>query len=783
VAVTLLTGFEGRAGGVDNSTLIGTAAYSTAQARTGAASIRCNPASAANGYVSLSTASPYQHFGLFIGSLPSVDRYISGNSTNNRVLLTSDGHLKYYNYNADLVGTSTGTLSTGTWYWLGVYHAATYASEVLVQVDGADFVAATGDFSGGSGGAAYVGVWGTDASAIDIYIDDLILDNAGFLAPSKVGLLLPVSDNTRDTLWTDGILGTTNLYEAVNNTPPVGSGTETATSQIEHAGGAAGTTDEYAANMTTWETAGVESGDTILALQSVIAWGEDSSTGTKLLSYSGQYPTWTGESSIDVSTGHGSGAVATYGVSSPDYWNERRSPIKTTGLAIGTDITLTVNPKFRVIRPETASRVASVCFMGIYIAWTPASGPTDWVKTAGDTLASLSEAAVRLGVRARTSDDALATLAEVAARVKGMPRTAGDALATLTDAVARGVMAKVRAADDALATLSEAIVRLGVRARSAGDALATLSEANARAVMAKGRTTGDTLATLSEANARAVMAKARTIADEALATLSEAVTAVKGGGLQNLVATAGDALATLSEAVGRAFIGTRQPGDSLATLSEAVVRLGVRARTTADALATLAEANARAVMGKARAVGDALATLAEANARAFIGTRAVGDALATLSEVVVGVKSGIQNAIASVGDSLASLSEAAGRAFVGARGVGDALSTLTDGLSRALMAKGRTGADALSTVTEGLARGAGAKVRGAGDALSTVTEAIAGVRGFIRSNTDQIGTLAESAARGTYALARGVGETVVSLAESAVRAGIAFIRREHRPSD
>jgi hypothetical protein len=29
----------------------------------------------------------------------------------------------------------------------------------------------------------------------------------------------------------------------------------------------------------------------------------------------------------------------------------------------------------RVLRPETASRVASVCFMGMYVAWTPYVAP------------------------------------------------------------------------------------------------------------------------------------------------------------------------------------------------------------------------------------------------------------------------------------------------------------------------------------------------------------------------------------------------------------------------
>ena len=95
-----------------------------------------------------------------------------------------------------------------------------------------------------------------------------------------------------------------------------------------------------------------------------IAWN-----GTGPAGYTGySNPVWTGESTIDVSTGDGSGATLNYGAGPPDYWNERRGTIATSP-----SVTLGTSPVMEVYRPESASRVASVCFMGMLVAWTPAA--------------------------------------------------------------------------------------------------------------------------------------------------------------------------------------------------------------------------------------------------------------------------------------------------------------------------------------------------------------------------------------------------------------------------
>lgn len=371
MAVVFMTGFESVAQKVDDITPMNVS-YTTTHPRTGAYEIRCNPASGATAYVYTATGNNgyWVHFGLYIAAMPSgADRTIAGTAKSGfSIVLTTTGYVEVW-YSDGLLGTSATALSTGKWYWVGINTNAVTA-QPIVQVDGQDFVSGTK----GGYGIQNFGASVADAATLDIYIDDIICDNAGFLAPSRVALLLPISDNARATLWTGGAGGTTSLYDAVNNCPPIGTATETNLTQIEHAGGGGGG-DAYNANMTTYATAGVGTSDTIIALQGLIVWGEDAATGTKLLSYGGfNNPDWTGEASIDVSTGHGSGAVGTYGTGT-DYWNERRSAIKTTGLVIGTDITLDNSPMMSVWRPETASRVASVCFMGMLVAWTPYVAP------------------------------------------------------------------------------------------------------------------------------------------------------------------------------------------------------------------------------------------------------------------------------------------------------------------------------------------------------------------------------------------------------------------------
>lgn len=356
MAITFMCGWElGTTDEVDFTTSGGSPVTSTLQARTGSRSFR-----AATGNTNISFAPTgtinYFHFGLYIATLPSANMIIMQLNGIN-LLLTTTGNLRVGSGGSD----STVTLSTGTWYWIG-YRGVTGTSVVLFQIDGVDQV--TGNFTS-SGTAITIGT--QSAGTVDVYYDDLIGDDAGFVAPTKVSLLAPISDNARATLWTTGAGGTTALWDAVDNVPPGGlaSGSETATSSIKHAGGAAGTTDAYDANLQSYTTAGVTSGATIVAVQSFIRCGADIATGTKLLAVglvSNPAESLSGSFTLP-GVAHGADSATT-----PTSWITDRH-----AATISPSVTLGTSPVLRVNRPETASRVACVDFMGLYVAWRPAA--------------------------------------------------------------------------------------------------------------------------------------------------------------------------------------------------------------------------------------------------------------------------------------------------------------------------------------------------------------------------------------------------------------------------
>ena len=360
MAVRQSYSFEAQQAATDRITFVGTSSYSTTTVRTGAASLRCNPASGATGRVLLdiSTVGDFVHFGLNIATLPSLDRVIFGQiaAGNVNVRLTSTGGLALY-INTTLMGTSVN-LSTATWYWIGV-RTLTGTSVAFLQIDGLDSVTGTGTVSGTPVSLGFIG---TEASAADIFFDDVIVDNAAFLSNGKADIALPISDNTV-TGVTDANGATTNLWQAVDNTPPAGvaSANEAANpkASIKYP---ASVTEDYLANLETYTTLGIASGDTVLAVQSIVRHGEDITTGTKNLQNVGALtnPTVAGAS---VTAGSGGGDHAAE--SGANFWVTTFGTVTTSP-----SVTLGTSPTIRTSR-VSESRVACIDFMGMNVAWTP----------------------------------------------------------------------------------------------------------------------------------------------------------------------------------------------------------------------------------------------------------------------------------------------------------------------------------------------------------------------------------------------------------------------------
>jgi hypothetical protein len=239
-----------------------------------------------------------------------------------------------------------------------------------VYVDGAlDITINTGLAS--ASGSAYLGpymIGESDGSyPFTFDIDDLqFMDTAfpGGTLPGegKVIWLPAISDNNRGT-WTGGAGGTTNLYDALNNLPPVGvaAGSDTNTSQIQNAQNASNQDGLF--NLRSYADAGITSFDSVMNVMALLVHGEGVTTGTKA-----------GDVWISSNPAQAAGAAAfnygddlgAAGAYPGNKWQASYGAVATSpSVALGTSPVLT-------IRKTTAtSRETHVCLAGAYVEYRP----------------------------------------------------------------------------------------------------------------------------------------------------------------------------------------------------------------------------------------------------------------------------------------------------------------------------------------------------------------------------------------------------------------------------
>lgn len=293
-----------------------------------------------------------------------------------RARLTSEGKIQFWDDTVQIGSDSVQTVGINIWYRLEMEFDFTNAlgsQRGEVRLDGVSVGSST-TMSVGSVTLPEIGWIEAPGANRVLFLDDIAGNDAtgtvnnSWPGEGKIVALLPISDNARDTLWTGGAGGTTNLFDAVNNTPPIGTATETNLTQIEHAGGAAGTTDRYDANMTTYAAAGIASTDIINSIHTLVSDGEDVNTGTKILAYEVlSNPVMASVGSV--TAGENAGALGTW----PTNWT-----VRTLGAVVnaeGPSVIVGTSPVFRVRRPETTSRVASVCLMAMMVDYTPVRSP------------------------------------------------------------------------------------------------------------------------------------------------------------------------------------------------------------------------------------------------------------------------------------------------------------------------------------------------------------------------------------------------------------------------
>lgn len=328
--------------------------FDTSTVRTGTYALKVAAASGASGAISPQVAQGHRRrVYLRVTARPaSTPRQVMGSG----LRLRSDGKIEVYNSSLILHGTSTTALTDTTkWYRIEYDSLPAANGDPVLRIDGVDEVLQ-------SGGATFFSLsFGTNDTVADTYtayFDDYASDDTDWPGDGAVSLLVPISDSSRVD-WTGGGGGTTNLWEAVNNIPPVGvADTGTDASQIRDATN--GATDDYVANLTTYTNAGIGAGDTINAVQAFAVVAAPVTTSAKTGSLQTTNPA---EAEVNFGSFYSGVNAGTF----PTGWVRRGHTITQTP-----SVTLGNSPTLELGQRVSSTRIAMCCFMGIYVDYTPA---------------------------------------------------------------------------------------------------------------------------------------------------------------------------------------------------------------------------------------------------------------------------------------------------------------------------------------------------------------------------------------------------------------------------
>jgi hypothetical protein len=282
------------------------------------------------------------------------------------VVLTSTGTLQLRTQTSVQWGSDSAAITINTWHHLELamtLNASNACTSATFWLDGQP-VATGGPFTA-TGTNGWIGWVNAPGASKNINIDSLIVcdSTAGMKGPigmyAGITPLFPISDNAR-VGWTTGASGTTSLFDDVNNQPPLGSATPSATNEIMDK--TANTTDTYDANMTTITNAGVPANATILALSIFAGWAYSAASASVFGLQTTSNPV------ISEITGTGAAsAVGTY----PSFWNSINQTFDLNTLPALATLTRGNSMVMRVRKGTSSStNTQYVCVMGAYVVWT-----------------------------------------------------------------------------------------------------------------------------------------------------------------------------------------------------------------------------------------------------------------------------------------------------------------------------------------------------------------------------------------------------------------------------
>ncbi len=308
-----------------------------------------------------------------------------GFTANIGIRVTSAGKIQLWNESA---GTQIGsdaaaTVATGTWFRLELSVTVDGSTNITAcegRLDGVTVASTSGLSISAIGSSAFVVGWCTTpaiASAV-LYLDDYAYNDStganqnSWPGDGKVVLLIPISDNAVGAGWT---LGTGTAISggsgstAVKNKPPLGVADLAAGSDTKlFRNATANANSNYDANLTTYTTAGVGASDTINVLVPIVFTAAPVSTSAK----QGTVGIVSNPAIANIALGLGGTTGAFwFGTAGGTYNTGWKYSTGTTTYA--PSVTLGTSPVMRITQVTSSTRIAVVCFMVMYVDYTPAA--------------------------------------------------------------------------------------------------------------------------------------------------------------------------------------------------------------------------------------------------------------------------------------------------------------------------------------------------------------------------------------------------------------------------
>lgn len=212
----------------------GTLSVQGTTVRTGGYALQVNPVTTASGYARVkglaadgsvadaSVANSYIRFYFQYATKPATNServllvWATAAAYKLDIRLNSAGKILVYNRFVSLIGTSTTTLSSGTWYRVEVLCGTGTSASWAMKINGTTELSGTADLH--TSNAIYLdfGKNGDQfGQSLDVFFDDITWDDAAYPGPGAIQVMQPNADG----FYTDWTASAGNRYQCVDELP------------------------------------------------------------------------------------------------------------------------------------------------------------------------------------------------------------------------------------------------------------------------------------------------------------------------------------------------------------------------------------------------------------------------------------------------------------------------------------------------------------------------------------------------------------------------------------